>query len=261
MENALGIAEKGESAGAAVGFGRGGEFVPGGSAEIVGADNDVAEGIAVVVAGSEIGADQAGGIRADTTLFRGSKLRQRLGKTQIGAAVGLDGFRQRLEGSKSGLLVGLGGGLIPFGFQGRKIEEEQADGENLPLTAFADHAHEDVMGIGGVWVRGFAKVNGEEGEIIAKVGTANLEFGGAVGSFTADDRTAGGIDGERGLAGVSEKDEALHQFGAGSFGEAGEGVLVAGSEKFCKGGLVVGAGGGEGAAKCRSRAGDRGLGR
>src|SRR5690349_14102617 len=83
MENALGIAEKGEFTGAAVGFRRGGEFVLGGSAEIVGADNHVAEGIAVVLAGSEIGANQAGSIGADATFFRGSKLRQRLGKTQI----------------------------------------------------------------------------------------------------------------------------------------------------------------------------------
>src|SRR5689334_6879571 len=186
MENALGIAEERELAGAAVGFGRGGQFVFGGSAEIVGADDDVAEGVAVVLTRGEVGANQASGIRADTAFFGSGELREGLRETQIRAAVGLDGFGQGLEGGERRLLVGLSRGLVPFGFEGRKIEEKQADGENFPLAVLAYHAHKDVMSIGRIGIGSFAKVDGEESEIVAKVGAADLELGGAIGSFTAD---------------------------------------------------------------------------
>src|SRR5581483_2751525 len=189
-----------------------------------------------------------------------SELGERFGETEIGAAIGFDKFGERFESRKRGFFVGLCLSLIPFGFERWQIEKEKADGENFPFAVFANHAHENVAGVGGVRVGGFAEIKREKGEAIAKIGAANLEFDGAVRSFATDDGPAGGVDAERRLAGIGKEHEAFHKLDAGGFGQAGEGFLIACGEKTGEGFFVVRARCGKDVAKSGGRTGRRGGG-
>src|SRR5579862_1502669 len=243
---AIVVAEKREASGSGVNGGSGGRFVLRGSAEIVCADDDHAEAVAVVLAAGEVGIEQAGGVSGNFCAL--AEFGERFGEAGVGLAVGFNGGGDGFEVGERALLIAADGGAVPLDLEGGEIEEEHADGEDLPGGIFADQAHENVVRIAALWIAGIgdvANVDGQEGEVVAQVCAAELEFGGAVRSHATHGRTARRAGGERRSAGAAEKDEAFHQFNPGRGSEAGEGFEIASGEKFFKLSFVVSASGSE----------------
>src|SRR6516164_11867628 len=114
VQPALGIAEKGKFAGAAVGEGSSGEFVLRGSAKVIRSDNHHAKDVAITLAGSQTGFQNSGGGRwfGGTTEF-GEGFRE----AGIGLAIGFDGGGDGLEIGEGVLFIAADGCLVPLDFE------------------------------------------------------------------------------------------------------------------------------------------------
>src|SRR5260370_3593144 len=119
MESAVGIAEKGKFAGAAISGGCGGELVLRGGAEIVGSDNHHAKNVAVGLPGDQTGCEQPRSVRR--RLCSGPEFGQRLWKARVDLTVGFDGNGNELQVCEGVVFVGADGGLVPFDLERRKI--------------------------------------------------------------------------------------------------------------------------------------------
>ncbi len=96
------------------------------SAEGAGADNHIANGVAVFHSICEVGFEEPGRLRIRRAVKRRAQIRKRFRQAQILVAVGFDGAGdsvQSLDGI-SFCRFYLGG--IPFHFERWKIEEQQA---------------------------------------------------------------------------------------------------------------------------------------
>ena len=250
VELAGGIAEEGEATCSGVDGGGGGELILRGSADIVGADDDHAEVIAVVASRGEVVVKKPCGVRG--SFWPRSKLGERFGQARVSFAIGFHGRCDGFHVREGVTFITADRGLIPFDFERWKIEKQHAERKNFPGRVFADHAHEDVVrfaAAGSCRVRSVADVDGQEGDVVTKIGAAELNFGGPVSSCAPNGWPAGGIRGERRLARAIEKNETLHELGASRGSEARERLGIARGEERLESSIVMRAGGGQKIAK------------
>ncbi len=174
-----------------------------------------------------------------------AKVRQRLGQAQIFIAVGFDGAGNFLQSFESACFRRFHLGGIPFHLQRGKIQEKQAQREQLPFPALAHQTHGDLVNACAGGVGSVAELHGEKRNIVAKFGAADLHLRGDVGSLAANNGAAGGIRRGRGFARLIQEHEALHQRHACRRSHAGKRVPVASREKTNKLCLSLGTSRGE----------------
>src|SRR5215467_4331284 len=237
---ALAVAEKGKAARAAIDGGSGRKLVLSRSAKVAGPDNDHAEAVAVAFSAHQLRVEQAGGVCGGLCAM--AEFPERLRKAGVRCAISLDRGRYGFQVGQGLLLVATAGGLVPFDFQGRKVEKKHSDRYDLPRRVFSDQAHEDVVRLahGRVGLGSVAYVDGQERQIVAQISAAKLDVGGAIRSRAAHGRTAG-ICRKSGSPGSVQKNKTFHELHAGCWREACKRFCIAGREELCKAGFIVGA--------------------
>src|SRR5580704_3779973 len=123
MDDPCTITEKGTRAGPAIVHGNCGQFVNSRCPQFISANDDVAEGIAILMAGRQVGINESGTITFGGTCLRWAELRQSLRQASVSYAVLLNGVSQLFDRSEGGLLIVLNFSAIPFLSEGRQIEQ------------------------------------------------------------------------------------------------------------------------------------------